>query len=109
MNKIDIDIYREKTKFYKDYTFEMMMNIIMVEKMAFMIIFKYHGNQLLESDDTIKMRYLIAVKKFEPRTDIQNILFIKLKINPLELTSLIEDRELYVKEIDVYINSQHPI
>lgn len=97
-----------KVTFYQNYSFLEMMSIILIESVAYSLIIKFHQMTLLEireKDHKLLARYLNGVLKFEPRKDIQKIIFQKLNVNYLQFINQHEDRKLYLKEIHNYVEA----
>lgn len=100
--------YQERFEFYSKYTFDQLLTIVLIERMALAVIlrnYQFNVIQLRKTQSPDLSKILNAIIKFEPRTDIKILVFEKIGVNYLEFINIIEDRELQIKLVEDYCNS----
>lgn len=97
--------YRDKCSFYQHHSFLDLVSIVMIESIAYELIYKYFTPNLRELQRKKHKnitKVLNAVVKFEKDHVVKLKLFKCIDVNYLEFISAQNDRKLYLKEIHQY-------
>lgn len=99
--------YELKKDFYKNYSFLDLISVVLKDKSVLKILLKSFQTDILELKkknhknlDTI----LHAVIKYEENQEIRRHIFMAIGVSYLQFIGPYEDRKLYLKEVNEFIN-----